>query len=239
MQKNFWDSVAAKYEKSVHQDLTGDFAYERQVNSLSLLALSDNHGTAIDLGCGDGRFTKDIASRYKNVVGVDYSNEMLKVAKLHCPDARFILSDLETNFPKFNTKADLVICKLLLMYIKNIDNIAGRSYDVLNKNGIIVISVTHPLKWVSESLKGNIKNPNYLGYLSETEIPWKIANDKNLLSPFINRTLQTYVNTFTKYGFKLETVVETGVPDTFVVKYPSYLPFQNKPYRLNLKFIKL
>lgn len=238
MPKNFWDSVASKYERSVHMDTTADFAYERQVNSLSILSLCDNYGIALDLGCGDGRFTKDLTSRYKNVYGIDYSIKMLNIAKVYCPEANFNVCNLEMDFPKLDVKVDLVVCKLLLMYIKNIDTIAHNSFEVLNKNGLVVVSVTHPLKWISEHQMGNIINENYLGYLSETEVNWKIANDKDLAAQFINRTMQTYINTFTKYGFKLETVVETGVPDTFVIKYPSYLPFQKKPYRLNLKFVK-
>lgn len=238
MPKNFWDSVATKYEKSVKKDSTSDFAYERQVNALSILSLCDNSGVAIDLGCGDGRFTKDLSSRYKKVYGIDYSQKMLRVAKSNCPNSEFILYDLERGLPDIKTKADLVVCKLFLMYLKNIENIARESYEILNKDGLMVLSVTRPIKWVSELQRGRLINNKYLGYLSETDVYWKIGGDDNLKAQFINRTLQTYINTFTKFGFKLEAVLETGVPDTFVIKYPSYLPFQKKPYRLNLKFVK-
>lgn len=238
MQNALWDKLTSKYIKSINEDKNGDFAYEKLVNSLSVLSLCDNTGNALDLGCGDGRFTKELSIRFPNVVGVDYSKQMLKIAKKSCPDVKFILYDLEQSFPELNIKFDLIVCKLLLMYIKNIEIIAMESFKVLNPGGILVVSVTHPLKWVSEHLKGNLENKKYLGYLSETIIKGQMAQDKNLGIEFINRTFETYINTFTKYGFKLETVLETGAPDSFVVKYPSYLPFQKKPYRLNLKFIK-
>jgi hypothetical protein len=113
------------------------------------------------------------------------------------------------------------------MYIENIDNIARESCKFLNRGGILVVSVTHPLKWVDK-----------YSYLSENLISGEIAKDKNLEVVFRSRTLETYINTFTKHGFNLESVLETGVPDTFVIKYPGYMDFQKKPYRLNLKFVK-
>jgi len=113
------------------------------------------------------------------------------------------------------------------MYLTNIENLACETYKILNKNGALVVSVTHPMKWMDKT-----------SYLKEDVVPGEIANDKNLKVTFKSRTIQTYINTFTKYGFHLEVVLETGVPDSFVIKYPDYLAFQKKPYRLNLKFVK-
>ncbi len=227
MSKFLWDSLFPKYKKSVLNDINADFAYERLVNSLSILSLCDNFGNALDLGCGDGRFTKELETRYQRVVGVDLSYKMLMQAKKVCKNTKFLQFDLEKEFPALNTNFNLVTCKLVLMYLRDIENIAKESYKVLNKNGILVISVTHPMKWLDKN-----------SYLNENLVTGKIAKDDNLSVVFKARTLQTYINTFTKHGFKVSTILETGVPDSFVIKYPSYLPFQNKPYRLNIKFIK-
>ena len=152
---------------------------------------------------------------------------MLKQAKKVCLNTTFLKVDLENKFPKFNTKFDLITCKLVLMYLTNIENLACETYKILNKNGALVVSVTHPMKWMDKT-----------SYLKEDVVPGEIANDKNLKVTFKSRTIQTYINTFTKYGFHLEVVLETGVPDSFVIKYPDYLAFQKKPYRLNLKLVK-
>jgi ubiquinone/menaquinone biosynthesis C-methylase UbiE len=152
---------------------------------------------------------------------------MLNQARKVCHNTTFLKIDLEKEFPNFNTKFDLITCKLVLMYLSNIENLAKETYKILNKNGILVVSVTHPMKWMDKT-----------SYLKEDIVPGEIANDRNLKVTFKSRTIQTYINTFTKYGFRLEVVLETGVPDSFVVKYPHYLAFQKKPYRLNLKFVK-
>ena len=227
MNNYIWDKLFKKYEQSVKKDENADFAYESLVNTLSILSLCDNLGVALDLGCGDGRFTKELEVRCQKTFAVDLSDSMLKQAKKVCLNTTFLKVDLENKFPKFNTKFDLITCKLVLMYLTNIENLACETYKILNKNGALVVSVTHPMKWMDKT-----------SYLKEDVVPGEIANDKNLKVTFKSRTIQTYINTFTKYGFHLEMVLETGVPDSFVIKYPDYLAFQKKPYRLNLKFVK-
>lgn len=227
--KNFiWDSLFKKYEKSVEKDKNADYAYEKLVNTLSILSLCDNSGNALDLGCGDGRFTRELEARYSKTFGCDLSNKMLKMARSVCKHTSFLRIDLEKKFPVFDIKFDLITCKLVLMYVDNLENVASECSKILNKNGILVISVTHPMKWIDKT-----------NYLAEDTVQGEIANDKNLKVVFKTRTLETYINTFTKYGFRLETLLETGVPDSFVIKYPTYLAFQKKPYRLNLKFVRI
>lgn len=227
MNNFIWDRLFQKYEQSVRKDQNADYAYERLVNTLSILSLCDNVGIALDLGCGDGRFTKELEARYQKTFAVDLSGQMLKQAKKVCPKTVFLKVDLEKKFPEFSTNFDLITCKLVLMYLDNIENFAHETYKILNKNGILIVSVTHPMKWIDKT-----------SYLSEGYVSGEISKDKNLKVTFKSRTLQTYINTFTKYGFFLEVVLETGVPDSFVIKYPEYLDFQKKPYRLNLKFVK-
>jgi len=124
------------------------------------------------------------------------------------------------------------------MYVKDLDNVARESYRILNSKGIMIISVTHPIKWALEQQKGNIKTDSYMGYLSETSISWCIAGSKKMDMNLLTRPFEVYVNTFTKFGFRLETVSEPAVTDEFVLKYPEFLSDRKTPYRLNLKFVK-
>ncbi|MBI2357140.1 class I SAM-dependent methyltransferase [Candidatus Dojkabacteria bacterium] len=237
--ENRWERIAKKYFKSVKQDDHSDYAYEKYINTPSLLSLCNIEGDSVlDLGCGDGRFTKKLEDEFSDVYAVDYSNQMLIEAKKLCKRTVFTKSDLENKFPYKDNSFNLVTGKLLLMYIEDLDNISKESFRVLKSGGALVVSVTHPLKWISEQINGNVAERLYKGYLSEAKISGNIAKDKDLPVEFINRTVQTYINTFTKQGFVLEILVETGVSDAFVIKYPQYLDFQHKPFRLNMKFIK-
>jgi SAM-dependent methyltransferase len=48
---------------------------------LPLLSVSETNVYAIEIGCGLGRFSRSFAQRFKHVVGVDVSDEMIRQAK--------------------------------------------------------------------------------------------------------------------------------------------------------------
>ncbi|MCC7289950.1 class I SAM-dependent methyltransferase [bacterium] len=236
---NYWDIIFEQYVDSVKQDKTSIFAYEKNVNTPSILSLCPNGiSNALDLGCGDGRFTNDLANIYPNVMGIDNSNKMLRYARKTYPNATFVKHNLEDTFPQFSGTFELITAKLTLMYIKDLDKLIRQCFNIISPKGNFIVSVTHPAKWLTEKHQGLLKFQQYKGYLSEITIEGNIAHNDNLTVPFINRTFQTYVNSFTKHGFTLKAILETGVPDAFVIKYPQFINSQTTPYRLNMNFIK-
>lgn len=48
---------------------------------LSLLSISKKDVLALEIGCGLGRFSRSLAQRFKHVIGVDVSDEMIRQAK--------------------------------------------------------------------------------------------------------------------------------------------------------------
>ena len=46
-----------------------------------LLAFLQNGQTALDVGCGTGEYTREIAKKCKRVIGIDVSQEMINKAK--------------------------------------------------------------------------------------------------------------------------------------------------------------
>ncbi|MCK9368699.1 class I SAM-dependent methyltransferase [Candidatus Dojkabacteria bacterium] len=237
-QKQIWDKNSKEYVKSVFEDKTGLFAYEDYINTPSLLSLFlDKAEYVLDLGCGDGRFTKILTSKYPSVTALDISPQIIKIAKKKAPKALFIQHDLDEPFPEFNKKFDLITAQLVLMYVNDLDNVALQCHKALKTGGSLIISVTHPLRWYLQSItEGNI-DPLLQSYFSEIRITETIGGNKNTSYTFINRTLQTYVNTFTMNGFLLESLSEPIVSFPFLIKYPSYKENSKTPLRLNMKFI--
>ncbi|MBI5221672.1 MAG: class I SAM-dependent methyltransferase, partial [Candidatus Magasanikbacteria bacterium] len=54
-----------------------------------------NNKTAIDVGCGTGLATKEIAKFCELVIGTDKEVEALEQAKIYAPNCEFILSPAE------------------------------------------------------------------------------------------------------------------------------------------------
>ena len=54
----------------------------------------------LDLGCGTGQLTREIARSGATVTGLDNSAEMLAEARKNCPDLAFVLGDAASfRFP--------------------------------------------------------------------------------------------------------------------------------------------
>jgi len=86
MTSNFYDKVAKKFGgyafgKSHVEHITeypdGD---PEEIFKTKLLGLAGKNKTALDAGCGDGKFGFQIAKRFLSVTGIDISKELLKIA---------------------------------------------------------------------------------------------------------------------------------------------------------------
>lgn len=90
----------------------------------------------IDLCCGTGDFTKIISNFYPRakVIGLDFSNKMLKLAKSKNPNGVFIQSDC-TNLPFAEGEFDYITMAFGLRNIQNKDKAISECYRILNKGG--------------------------------------------------------------------------------------------------------
>jgi|SRR5579872_3507652 len=65
------------------------------------LKLIPKGSTVLDIGCGSGRITKFLTDHDLNVVGIDISRNMLKLAEERTPEAEFLKQDMrKLDFPK-------------------------------------------------------------------------------------------------------------------------------------------
>lgn len=229
-----WDQKAKTYSKMASSKK--DDSYEYFVNFPSILDLCPQKADRVlDLGSGSGDFTEILSQKYNRVDGSDVSPNMVSIAKERFNNLNFFTLDLEEPFNGIdNGVYDLIVCKLVLMFINNITNVANETYRILKPNGALVISVHHPLYWINKYLENKLgfsKRPEFdileNGYFSEVAITKSIGGNKELVFDFINRKLETYINSFTKSGFILDKISE-----------PQSNEKEDFPSRLNIRFIK-
>lgn len=127
---------AANYPPRPHNRL---MAIE-QATVLSLLP--DVRGlTALDAGCGTGRYLNALRERGAVAIGVDLSNAMLSQArKVSRPLARADICAL----PFDAMSLDFVICALALGDVAEIELALGEMARVLRPGGRLIYSVVHP-----------------------------------------------------------------------------------------------
>ena len=95
----------------------------------------------LDLGMGTGSNLLEFKKRGSNIYGVDIRKKIVdEFAKKHNLKKNFFSCDLNTNFPKFSIKFDLVFSKDTFFYInkKNHLNLLNEIYNSLNINGLFI-----------------------------------------------------------------------------------------------------
>lgn len=73
----------------------------------------------LDLGCGTGHLSAEIADRGATVLGVDQSHEMVEEAREHYPDQEFVQADARTFAPE--ESFDAVFSNAALHWIPDAD----------------------------------------------------------------------------------------------------------------------
>jgi ubiquinone/menaquinone biosynthesis C-methylase UbiE len=102
----------------------------------------------LEIGCGTGKNTLWLLTKAKNVVGADFSDEMLAQAKakIKADNVEFIQTDVRKTWNFDNEQFDLITCSLALEHIENIDFVFNQANAKLKKNGLFYIGELHPFK---------------------------------------------------------------------------------------------
>jgi ubiquinone/menaquinone biosynthesis C-methylase UbiE len=98
----------------------------------------------LDIGCGEGRLTRDLTSLGHRVVGVDRSPTMLAAAREADPEGEYIEADA-AKLPFDDEAADLALAFMSLMDMQDMRGAVTEIARVLEPGGVLVATVVHPL----------------------------------------------------------------------------------------------
>ena len=117
--------------------------------------LSTCKDTALDIGCGSGLLTLELAKHYETVVGIDISESMLAIAKTKrcAPNIQYLCMD--ANHLALSLKFDLITSSATLHHLPDLPSTLQDIRNLLNPQGKIVLRDN-----VSE-----VETPATIGYL--------------------------------------------------------------------------
>ena len=131
-----YNKAAAAYAKKFNEigsranDVTRGFSYFKRENP-----------KVLELGCGNGRDAKEILKFTNNYLGIDASEEMIKLAKEYLPNAKFLVADAEEfDYPQ-NLDIIFAFASLLHFNRDSIKKILEKAHAAFNAEGIFYISV--------------------------------------------------------------------------------------------------
>lgn len=98
----------------------------------------------LDIGCGAGQITDYLTQRGIGAIGIDFSEELLKIAKQNFPNSKFILADI-CDYEQEN-QVDGIITKDMLFHLsdENLIQVLQKFRRMLKLNGNLCIIMDMP-----------------------------------------------------------------------------------------------
>ena len=120
----------------------------RDLEAIALRSVLSNRvfSNVLEIGCGTGKNTEWLIAKSNHHIGVDFSPEMLRVAKEKFPVGEFKNFDITQRWDFPDEQFDLVACSLILEHMENIDYVFQQSHRVLRENGLFYLGELHPFK---------------------------------------------------------------------------------------------
>lgn len=167
----------------------------------------------LDIGCGTGRLTCELARLAHNgrVVGIDPSPEMFnKAREMSSSLDNILLMNIPAQEMNFNNEFDLVYSNSALQWIKEQEDVIARSYKALRKNGRIAVQL--PAKdfcWaMMDNIYSAIASIGLESKYKKMESPWRFPL-KEEMEGFLKDAGFAKINTSYKdYSLLFESVNE-------------------------------
>jgi len=142
-----YNSWAGIYDSNDNK--TRDLDKKATIETLSKF----NFERVLELGCGTGKNTEWLLDKADQIIGLDFSQEMLDKAsgKIKSNKVEFKKADINQNWDVADGFADLITCSLTLEHIDNLDHVFTQAYLKLKPNGRFFVSELHPFKQYSGS----------------------------------------------------------------------------------------
>jgi len=178
--KDRWDS-------SLYED-RHSYVWKKGEALIELLDLKPGH-RVLDLGCGTGHLTAQIAAQGADVTGIDSSASMIAQARQNFPKLKFVLGDGSAF--RFESPFDRVFSNAALHWMPEAESVIATVRENLNPEGLFVLEM---------GAKGNIAR-----IVSALSVVLREAGH-NPRSPWYFPSAAQYAGLLEKYGFEIEAL---------------------------------
>lgn len=129
----------------------------------------------LDAGCGSGVLSRELGRLGAEVVAVDGSPQMIKVAKLETDNSHGNIFFKEIaaieDFGESNEDFDGVLCSSVIEYVDYPDRAFNEIFRIIKPGGIFLVSVPNsysPIRWVQKVIRamGSLFGKEYYPYLA-------------------------------------------------------------------------
>ena len=219
-----WDRIAPVRHQHIEsgKDLTFTHVLMPLIRELLLDCSRDR---VLDIGCGTGELTKEIASVSGEVIGVDLSSVSIGIAQATCyglSNTLFDASAIEEFAERWNGPPfTAAVANMSLMDCINLESCLAASANLVAPRGRLISTITHPWFW-----------PHYWGYADAEwfnyyqevvlDASFAISEDStDCVTTHVHRPLSTYLRSFSKAGFVVDRILEPHPDESIQSLYPA------------------
>lgn len=197
---NVFDNMANEYVEYFGDD----WEFIKEINEFA--SSFDKEDKILDLGCGSGYITNYLVEKGLNATGIDFSSEMIKIAKKKYPKLNFLLDDflnIEKHFDENSIDGLIAIYSLYFIPKEQFEEMLKSLSKVL-KNGGLFLFVTQigtGEDYITTPLmtENDIKEELYVNYYMKDELE-EVLNRNNF-------NVQSFV---AKYDHDEKEITDSG-----------------------------
>jgi SAM-dependent methyltransferase len=187
----------------------------------ALLGLLPEPGRlTVDVGCGEGRLSRELHARGHRVVGVEQSPTLAAAAREAEPAIGVHVADAAA-MPLGDGVADLCVASMVLLNLDDLDGVVGEVARVLAPGGRFCFSTTHPF----------VGRPDWAeDYFEVVRFAETRARDGTRMTFHdVYRPLSGYLSALERAGFVVEALREPVPDDAYVADHPTVERWRRAP----------
>ena len=239
-----WDAAARDW--IAHADASD---YQKLFLQPRMLAFAGDAAgrRVLDLGCGEGSYSRELSRRGARVTGVDGSGTLIDVARqraaaagldieYHCLNANALTVATDRAF-------DLIVASMVLMNVEDYPGAVREAHRVLTPGGMLCMSITHPCfsAPVSDWVGGKGQRARHFGvdrYFERSAWEDRIAPTFRTPTLRRHRPLEDYMQGAIDAGFVLLTFEEPMATAEDLRASARFEPMTRIPYFLFMRWAK-
>lgn len=196
----------------------------------------------LEVGCGEGRVSRDLAARGHNVTAVDASPTLIRLAHDADPKSAYLQSDAAA-LPFAAGSFDLVVFYNSLMDVDDMEGSVREAARALRHGGVLCACITHPMADAGHFASREPDSHFVIegGYLGERRwFEGEIERD-GLHMNFKGwaYSLEAYFMALEKAGFLIQAVREPRVPHEAIDRFPGENRWRRIPLFLMWSAVRL
>jgi SAM-dependent methyltransferase len=180
----------------------------------------------LDVACGEGRLSRELARVGHRVIGIDSSPSLLAAAREADPDAELILADAAA-IPLADGAADLAVASMALMTVDDVPAVVSEIARVLAPDGRLLVTLLHPLDTWADA--GG-------SYFAEGSFDKEIVRASGRMTfRDAHRPLASYFRALEDAGFAIERLREPVPGEDYFRRHPETAHLRGRPFLLHLR----